>query len=304
MNSLQTDRKTVIKKARIQAKRNLSGWILMFVPLLLFIMIVWRPLLMGISYSFFKLKGFTPTEFVGLQNFIDVITDTDFPQTLMNTVKYVVWSLVIGMPLPFLVAVMLNEMIHGKNFFRFTMYIPVIVPIIATSLIWKEIYLGGSGGLLNIALSYFGITPVDWLSNKNLVIPLIIVSMTWHGFGGTVIMYLATMQSINQELYEAARLDGAGLLTCVRHVMMPHMGGTVLLLAIKQIISVFSVTEQPLVMTGGGPNGASMSLGLTNYFYAFKYGQFEKSMALGVISFMFMLILTFIYFQVDKKLSD
>lgn len=304
MNNLRTDKKTLINKAKTQAKRNISGWILMCVPLMLFVMLVWRPLVMGISYSFFKLRGFTPTEFVGLQNFIDVITDTNFLQTLGNTVKYVAWSLVIGLPLPFVATVMLNEMIHGKNFFRFTMYIPVIVPVIATSLIWKMIYMGGSGGLLNIAISFFGLDPVDWLSNKNMVIPLIIVSMTWHGFGGTVIMYLATMQSINQELYEAARLDGARIWNCIRHVMMPHMSGTILLLAIKQIISVFSVTEQPLVMTGGGPNGASMSLGLTNYFYAFKYGQFEKSMALGVISFMIMLILTFIYFRVDKKLSD
>ena len=155
-----------------------------------------------------------------------------------------------------------------------------------------------------MALSWLDIPPQNWMSNKLIVIPLIIISMTWQGFGGTMIMYLATLQSINNELYEAARLDGAGFFGRIRHVLLPHMSGLILLLGVRQIIGVFQVTEQPLVMTGGGPNGASMSLGLTNYFYAFKYGQLEKSMALGVVSFLIMLILTFVYFGLDKKFSD
>ena len=117
-------------------------------------------------------------------------------------------------------------------------------------------------------------------------------------------MYLSTLQGVNQELYEAARLDGAGVFGRIKHVLFPHMRGTLLLLLINQIIAVFNVTEQPLVMTGGGPNGASMSLGLTNYFYAFKYGQYDRSLALGVITFCMLFLLTTIYFKVDKRVSD
>jgi multiple sugar transport system permease protein len=117
-------------------------------------------------------------------------------------------------------------------------------------------------------------------------------------------MYLASLQSVNQSLYEAARIDGAGFWRRFWHILLPHMRGIILLLAIRQIIGVFQITEQPLVMTGGGPNGASMSLGLTNYFYAFQYGQFDKSMALGVISFLFLLGLTFIYFKLDRKFNE
>ena len=155
-----------------------------------------------------------------------------------------------------------------------------------------------------MVLENFGVGAIDWLNEKGLVIPLIIVSMTWQSFGGSMIMYLASLQSVDQSLYEAARLDGANFFQRFRHVLFPHMRGILILLAIRQIIGVFQVTEQPLVMTGGGPNGASMSLGLTNYFYAFKFGQMEKSMALGVICFIMLFGLTFLYFKLDRKINE
>lgn len=282
---------------------NISGWILILPSVILFILLVWRPIVVGIGYSFFSLKGFTPQEFVGLKNFKDVLTDTNFLQTLWNTVQYVFWSLIIGFPLPFICAFMINEMVRGKAFFKFTMYLPVIIPSIAVSMIWKFVYLGGEGGLINMLIYKLGISPVDWLSNKNLVIPLIIVSMTWNSFGSTVILFLATMQGVNQELYDAARLDGAGFFGRINTVMMPYIKPTLMLMLIRQIIGVFNITEQPLAMTGGGPNGASMSIGLTNYFYAFKYGQNDKSLALGVIVFIILLALTLVYNRLDKGMD-
>ena len=292
------------RSLKVVFKRNISGWLLLVPSVLLFILLVWRPIVIGIEYSFFKLQGFTRVEFVGLKNYIDVITDTNFIQTLWNTVQYVLWSLIIGFPLPFLCAIMLNEMIHGKEFIKFTSYLPVVIPGIATSLIWRMIYLDGSGGLVNMIRSWFGLDPMQLLSNKHLVIPLIVITMTWNGFGGSLLMYLATLQGINQELFEAARLDGAGFLGRIRYVLFPYMKGTLLLMLVRQIIGVFNVMDQPLAMTGGGPNGASLSLGLTNYFYAFKYGQYDKSLALGVITFIMMVGLTVIYFRVEKSVED
>lgn len=283
---------------------DISGWLLMLIPVLIFFVVVWRPIIIGISYSFFDMKGSLRGAFVGFENYKDVLTDSNFLDTLFNTVKYVVWSLIIGLPIPFIAAIILNEMLRGQSFFKFATYLPVIIPGVAVCLIWRMVYMENGAGLLNMVLGTLGADPVAWLANKSLVIPLIIISMSWQGFGSTLIVYLATMQSINQELYEAARLDGAGFFGRIRHVLLPHMRGLVLLMAIRQIIGIFQITEQPLIMTGGGPNNASMSLGLTNYFYAFKYGQFEKSIALGVISFVLMLILTLVYFKLDKKFSE
>lgn len=287
-----------------RTKMLLTGWALIIPSVILFLVFVWRPLLMGVSYAFFKLDGVSLGEFVGLQNFVDVLSDTNFIQTLLNTIAYVFWSLVIGLPLPFVFAVMLNEMLRGKGFLKTSFYLPVLLPSIVTCLIWRYVYADGAGGLLNMLLYCFGLGPATYLSNKALVIPLIIVTMTWSGFGGAVIMYLANLQSVDQSLYEAARLDGAGFWKRIQVVLLPHMRGILLLLAVRQIISVFQVTEQPLVMTGGGPNGASMSLGLTSYFYAFKYGQMERAMALGVVIFILLMGLTFVYFRLDRKLHD
>ena len=299
------------KKQRKQKKslgtvvsNNISGWGLILPSIFLFVMIVWRPILIGISYSFFDLQGFTPTEFVGFNNFRDVLSDTNFTATLKNTIAYVGFSFLIGFPLPFICAVLMNELVHGQRYFKLTTYLPVIIPSIATSMIWKMVYMNGEGGLLNMVRYALGLVPIDWLGTKSLTIPLIVISMSWNAFGSTLIIYLASLQSINQELYEAARLDGAGFFSRIVHVLLPHMRGILLLNGIRQIISVFNVTEQPLAMTDGGPNGASMSLGLTNYFYAFKYGQYSKSMALGVITFALLLVLTFIYFALDKRLEE
>lgn len=297
----KNNKKNKKAKQRTLLKRNISGWLLIVPSVFLFFFIIWRPIVIGIVYSFFKLRGFTPVEFAGLDNFRDILSDTNFLKTLGNTVKYVFWSIVIGFPLPFICAVILNELVHMKGVFKIFTYLPVIIPSIAMCMIWTNVYMDGPNGMLNMLLSFFGIGPLTWLSNKTFVIPGIVIAMTWQGFGATMIIYLASLQGVNQELYEAARLDGAGFLGRFTHITLPHMRGIMLLMVIRQVISVFSVTEQPLAMTGGGPNGASMSLGLTNYFYAFKYGQYDKSLALGVVTFCILIVLTVVYFGLDKR---
>lgn len=285
-------------------KKNIPGWALIVPTVLLFTFLVWRPIVVGITYSFFDLQGFEPVRFAGFENYSQVLKDTNFVKTLGNTVSYVIWSLIIGLPLPFFAAVMMNEMLHAKQYFKITTYLPAILPSVATYLLWRFIYGESEGGLINSLLYYMGIKPLPFLASETAVIPLLIIMMSWSGFGGTLIMYLATLQSVNTSLYEAARLDGAGIWKRFTTVTFPHCRGVILLLAVRQIISVFQVTEQPLVMTGGGPAGASLTLGLTNYFYAFKYGAMDKSLALGVITFFILVGLTIVYFALDKKIND
>lgn len=292
------------RKGKLNHKHNLIGWLLILPAVLAFILVVWRPIGIAFLDSFFKIRGVTRVSFVGFKNYIAVLSDTNFLKSLMNTIKYVFWSLVIGLPLPFFAAIIINETVRTKQFFNVAVYIPCVIPSMATYLIWKFIYSNSQGGLLNMILCFFGLQPMTWLNNANLSIPLIIVMLTWSGFGGAVIMYLASLQGIDRSLYEAAKLDGAGIFQRIRVVMMPNMWGILLLQAVRQIIGIFQIAEQPLVMTGGGPNGASTSLGLTNYYYAFKYGQFDRSMALGVIMFVLLVWLTLLYFRLDKKINE
>lgn len=292
------------KKLYDKIRRNFSGWILLLPTILLLCFVVLRPMFMGIINSFYELRGFTPTEFVGLENYIQIIKDTKFLSTIGNTVLYVVWSLIIGLPLPFLCAIMLNEMVIGKSFIRISTYMPAVIPAVAVSLIWTNMYMEGHGGLLNMILGMFGVEPQQWLMNKSLTIPLIIVSMTWQGFGSTILYYYAMLQSVNTELYDAARIDGAGLLSRAKNVVMPHMLPIFLLMGVKQIITVFQVIDQPLVMTGGGPNGASTTLALLGYQYAFQFGQTGKALAINVITFILLIGLTFVYFKAEKKFAE
>ena len=159
----QVSSKKKKKSLKTVVSKNLPGWILIVPTILLFILIVWRPIGIAMGYSFFDLQGFEPVKFVGLKNFKEVLSDTNFLKTLFNTVQYVVWSLIIGFPLPFIVAVMMNEMIKTKGFFKFVTYLPVIVPAMANYLIWKFIYADGDGGLLNMFLNFMGFGSMDWL---------------------------------------------------------------------------------------------------------------------------------------------
>ena len=285
-------------------KKNVGGWVLLLPGLILFTYLVWKPIFTGILYSFFDIKGFTPMSFVGFQNYKNVMLDTEFLRTLKNTVMYVLWSLIIGFPLPILCAVMLNEMINFKQYFKIAFYLPAVMPTIAVSVLWVNIYAPDGAGLLNMLLQGFGVEPQQWLMNENAVIPLLIVTSTWKGFGTTVLYYVAAIQSVNTELYEATRIDGCGFLGRARYVVFPHMKPIILLMLISQIIGVFQTLDGPMVMTGGGPNGASTTLALTAFNYAFRYNRADEALAVNVITFVLLIGLTFVYYRSEKKMEE
>lgn len=259
---------------------------------------------MGGVWSFFKMKGYTPTEFIGFKNYIDVITDTEFLPTMLNTLKYVGWSLIIGFIPPVAIAVMVNEVMHFKGGFRVLIYLPGVIPGIAANLMWYFMYYPDASGLLNQILALFGQEPYVWLNDPNFTILYIIIAMTWSGFGGTMILYYAAIQSVSMDIYEAATIDGAGMFKRLWHVTLPQISGTLLLTFVNQIIGVFQVLDQPMVMTQGGPNNASTSIGYQLYKYGFVSGRAGHAMALGVIIFVILLIATAFYFKLNKKVEE
>lgn len=285
-------------------KNNVSAWLLLLPLLILMYLFVWRPTVMGGVWSFFKMKGYTPTEFIGFKNYIDVITDTEFLPTMLNTLKYVGWSLIIGFIPPVAIAVMVNEVMHFKGGFRVLIYLPGVIPGIAANLMWYFMYYPDASGLLNQILALFGQEPYVWLNDPNFTILYIIIAMTWSGFGGTMILYYAAIQSVSMDIYEAATIDGAGMFKRLWHVTLPQISGTLLLTFVNQIIGVFQVLDQPMVMTQGGPNNASTSIGYQLYKYGFVSGRAGHAMALGVIIFVILLIATAFYFKLNKKVEE
>lgn len=302
---MRTKQNTSLKKSKLGfIRRNMTAWLLLLPSVILFYFLVWRPIGVGIVYSFFKLRNYIPTQFVGFANYREVLTDMLFIKTLTNSVKYVLWSFVIGFVPPILFAVMINEIVHMNSFIKFSIYFPQIVPAVAAALIWYFLYLPGNGGVLNIILGKLGLPANQWLQDSKQTIPLIITMMTWQGCGGSMILYLASLQGINQELYEAAKIDGAGIVRRFMTVTLPAIFPIVLLQFVRQIIGVFQVMVEPMTMTGGGPNNASISLNLQGFNYAFKSFQPERALALGVITFAILMVVTCFYFKLQDKLGE
>lgn len=305
MSSNKTELRTETKKRNgYSIKKDISAWLLILPSLFCIFMFVIRPQVQGIIWSFFEMNGFSPQGFAGLSNYKKVITDVAFLKSFTNTWKYVFWSLVIGMPMPIIIATIMNELVSFRKTTRVLIYLPTIMPTAAVSLLWYFMYYPDASGLLNMFLAKFGIEPYVWLQDARYTIIYIIISATWQGMGSTALYYFSAMQGINRELYEAAVMDGAGFFTRVRVVTIPQMAGILILFVIKQIIGVFNTMEQPLQMTGGGPNNASVTLGLMNYRYAFVLNKPGMALAQGVMMFFVLSLFTFIYFKLNKIIEE
>ena len=293
-------------KKLLTRRNDINGWVLMLPMVVILYLFIWRPTVMGTVWSFFNMKAYTVMDFCGFDNFRKVITHTQFLPTLWNTVQYVLWSFVIGFLPPLFIAIMINEVVHFKGGFRVLIYTPAVIPGIAAMLMWYFMYYPDQTGLLNMILGKFGAEPQQWLNDPDFAIIGIVIYSTWKGFPAAMLLYYASVQSVSVELYEAAIIDGAGPLKRLWHITRPAMEGIILLQAVRQIIGVFQIMEQPLAMTSGGPNGASTSLSYQLYQYGFNSGGkgTGQAMALGVIIFLILIVFTIFYFWLNRKIED
>ena len=277
----------------------------MLLPLSLFGFFVWYPMVHNVILAFSTVDGtFTITGFAGFDNFIHVFNDDVFMTALGNTFMYAFYSLLIGFFVPILVALLLSEIVHLKGFFRVMFYVPAIISGITVAILWRELFSPDAHlGFLNVVITSLGLPASQWLLDSASTIPLIIVTMTWRGFGATVLIYLATLQTVDNQQYEAARIDGAGPVRRIWNVTVPHVIPLIRILFVLQLISVFQVFVEPLVMTDGGPNNASISLLMLAHEYAFR-GMISRpgsAAALSVLTAAMIMAFTVIYLRVTRS---
>lgn len=292
------------KKKRKFTKQDLMGWLIMLPALILFAFFVWEPLLESVRLSLFSARGVELQEFVGFDNYISVFQNVDFKAAFLNTFKYIGWSLVIGFIVPIIIAVFISETVHLKGFFRTAVYFPNLMPGMAVTIMWLYFFSPGKTGVLNILLSKIGMEPSSWLTNTAWVIPLIVIALTWKGAGSTSLIYMAGISGINPEYYEAAAIDGAGVFQRIFHITIPcilSLGKTMLIL---QVISVFQILYEPLVLTNGGPNNASISIMQLVYRYAFEQYNYPNAAALSVVICIVLILLSGLYMKLTKKKED
>lgn len=288
-------------RRRARLAREAGAWAVMLPGLALFAFFIWEPLLEAIRLSVYEAKGMTLVRFVGLANYRAVLSGPDFWPSVINTVKYLLWSLVIGFALPCAMAIAIHESVRGKSLFRTAVYLPNIVPGLATVFLWRFLFRSDASGGLNMLMGMIGVPPQNWLGSVRTVIPMIVVTMTWKGAGSTALLYLAGLQGISPELYEAAIIDGANVRQRVRHITLPQLYNLARTLLILRVISVFQVLYEPLVMTNGGPNNASISMMQLVYRYAFEQFDYSRASAVSVIVAAALIVLTLVYNKVNRE---
>lgn len=293
------------EKGKTKFKRSdFRGWMIMLPSLLLFAFFVWEPLLENIRLSLYSATRFQLEEFVGIKNYIKVLNSPDFKAAFTNTFSYTFWSLIIGYLVPIILGILISETVHFRGLFRVGIYFPNIIPGLATIWIWSYFFTPGTNGVLNILLSKIGLMPKQWLNNPHWTIPLIIVTMTWKAAGSTALIYMAKVSDINSDLYEAATIDGANIWARIRHVTIPAIIPLASTLLIMQIISVFQILYEPMVLKNGGPNNASISLLMLMYRYGFRDFDFPAAAALSVMVCLILIVLSGIYMKATKKAKE
>ncbi|GAA0590092.1 sugar ABC transporter permease [Virgibacillus siamensis] len=255
---------------------------------------IFYPMLQAIWLSFTKYNMVTDAEFIGFSNYEKLFNDDLFWQTLINTFTYVIGVVPALVILPIFLAVLVNQKLKGIGFFRSAYYIPVVTSLVVAGIAWDWVYK--ENGLLNYVLDLLHIInePVHWLTSTQTAIFAVMVVTVWKGLGYYMIIYLAGLQSIPEDLYEAAEIDGANWWKKITRVTIPMLMPFVLIVTIMSSIAAMKVFEEIYIMTGGGPLHSSETLVLYIYNEAFDRLNMGYASAAGVILFLLTLIFSII----------
>lgn len=281
---------------------GISAMLILLPAVVLFALFSWWPILRGLVIAFQKTNLIT-TSWVGIDNFQRVLTDPLLGQALANTALYAGLALLIGFPVPIFFAVMLAEMRRSRRISSFLVFLPTVIPPVVSILLWQVFYDPGTRGLFNSILATVGAGPLPWLQSPSTAMLSVVLVATWGAFGSTTIIYLATVLSIDSQLYEAAEIDGAGIFRRIWHITLPQMRGTILLLLLLQLIGTFQVFTEPFLLTGGGPNNSTVTLLMLIYRYAFIYGNFGQAAALSLMLAAALSVFAAIYLWLSRKWS-
>jgi multiple sugar transport system permease protein len=282
-------------------RRNLTAYGFLCVALICFAVFAWYPMVREFILSFQKTNLIQPAEWIGLDNFKTVVQDVAFGQAWLNTLEFTFLALLCGYAIPFVVALVLNELRHARAYLRFVVYLPVMLPPIVAVLLFRWFFDPGPG-LFNQILDLVHIAPLSWLdSSATALISLVIVS-TWMNMGSATLIYLAALQNIPSELYEAAELDGAGIWKRIRHVTIPQTRLILLLMLMLQIVATMQVFIEPYMLTGGGPENSTMTVAFQMYQFAFTYQNYGAGGALGMM--LMIVLLVFAAFQLRLTRED
>jgi multiple sugar transport system permease protein len=287
-------------RLRRRVAENLTAYGFLCAALVCFALFSWYPIVRGILLAFQQVNFITEPVWVGFDNFKLLFADPLFWDAWRNTLVFTGLALVFGFAVPFLIAVLLNELRHAKGYFRLVVYLPVMLPPVVAALLWKWFYDPGPG-LFNSVLRVVGIDGPHWLDDRSTSLLSLVFVATWANLGSATLIYLAALQTIPGDLYEAAELDGANVLQRLRHVTIPQTRFVLLVLLLLQIVATMQIFTEPYIMTGGGPDDSTVTVLLLLYRYAFVYNDFGTASALSTLLLLVLSVFSFAYLRVTRR---
>ncbi len=252
------------------------------------------------DFDIYAVASYGNTRFVGLGNYLRLLRDPLFWTALENTFYFVL----VGGPLSVAVslgaALLVNaRLVRFKGLFRTIYFAPVVTTLVAVAVVWRYLY-HPRFGLLNYGLGFLGVGPVDWLGDPDWAMPAIILLAVWKNFGYNMIIFVAGLQAVPGDLYEAAKLDGAGPWQQFRHITLPMLAPTFLFVGVITMIGYFQLFAEPYVMTQGGPLHSTLSVVLMMYEQGFRWWQMGYAAAIAFVLFLIILAGTAVQMKLQR----
>ncbi len=279
------------KRSDYRGLLYITPWLIGFLVFTLY------PFVASFVLSFTKYDILNPPKFVGLRNYVKMFTkDQDFKNSLLVTFKYVVMTVPLKLIFALLIAFILNFNLKGINFFRTAYYIPSILGgNVAIAVLWRFLF-SASGGLVNQVIGLFGAGPVNWFGTPGPALFTLTILRIWQ-FGSAMVIFLAALQDIPQDLYDAAAVDGANKFTVFRKITVPLLTPVIFFNFVMQLIQAFQEFNAPYLITGGGPLKATYLLPVYIYDQSFQYYNMGYGSALSWVLFVIIMIFTLLIFK-------
>jgi multiple sugar transport system permease protein len=290
-------------------KRRQVGWVFAGPALLVIAVFFALPVAAGLALSvtdfdLYALADLSTLRFVGLDNYLRMLQTPLFWQALLNTFYFVAVGVPVSIGLSLGTALLLDsKFARFQSFFRTAMFAPVVTTVVAVAVIWRYL-LHTRYGLINHALDAIGISPIDWLGNPHWAMPAIILFAAWKNFGYNMIILLAALQAIPRDLYEAARVDGAGTFARLRHITLPMLTPTLVMVGILTVSGYFQLFAEPYVMTQGGPLRSTVSALYFMYEEGFRWWNLGNASAVAFLLFVVIFAATWVLTRFDRDRSE
>lgn len=283
--------------SKLANKQNFAGVLFILPSLLGTIVFIIIPIVCSFGLSFAKWDLLNPIQFVGLENYKVVLTEPVFVNIIINTFVYAISTSVFGVIIPLILACIINNKIKGADFFKTAYFLPFVTPMIVIGIIWEWIF-DPNIGCLNHLLHLH----INWLYDTNFAMPALIIVSVWKLIGYNMILFLTGLSTINQELLEASKIDGANAYNTFKHVTIPLLSPTIFFVTIITAITSFQVFDLIYVMTQGGPLDSTNVLVYAIYKNAFEYFNVGKASALAYVLFAIIFVLTLVQWKLKNKL--